>query len=153
MAYPLRGLTRRVVRDALLHTTVASLGVWVSCHLPVSLALLLWPLSLTRRFCSQNRRSLDVFLFCFSHHSLRSLELCMEIAGDQQFLRGSNHPACHQTIIPWSKSLWSPFFPILTFGDILTSVPLGHVCCYAFSCCHTIGRIDIRINRLVYRST
>ena len=37
-----------------------------------SLALLLWPLSLTPYFCPQNCCSLDVF--CFSHHYLQTLE-------------------------------------------------------------------------------
>ena len=70
VAYPLRGSTRCVFRDALLHTTVVIVSLWPSCHLqPV---LLLWPLSLTRRFCPENSCSLDVCCF-FLHHSLQTL--------------------------------------------------------------------------------
>ena len=96
-------LLRRFYRDALLHTTVVMCGCLRYCHRPVSLTtLLLWPLSLTRHFCLLCC-SLDAF--CFSHPSLQTREtVCVKITTQSP------------TISPWSMSLGSYFFHVLTFG-------------------------------------
>ena len=157
VAYPLRGLevTHCVFRDALLHTTVVMCGY---LHVTVtflsaltSLALLLWPLSLTMRFCPQNCCSLDVF--CFSHHSLQTFCCAWKSQEISSFwdtlttLSGTNN---HSTV----KVTLVTFLP---HSDIWSEKQLNllttSACFYAFSCCHMIGWLNICINKLVYRST
>ena len=60
-------------RDALLHTTVVMHGCLRYCPLPVSLrALLLWPLSVTTRFCPHNCCSCFLFFAPFSANHSRA---------------------------------------------------------------------------------
>ena len=78
-----------------------------------SLALLLWPLSLTRHFCLQNCSSLDAFFFFFAQFSASSRDCCVwkfqEICSfwdAQTTLSGTNdHSMVKVTVIT--------FFPIL----------------------------------------
>ena len=52
-------------------------------------------------------------------------------------------PRLAPTIILWSKSLRSRFFPILTLGLKNSAA----ACAWAFSFCHTIGWLNIRRNK------
>ena len=105
ISHPLRGLMRCVFRDALLHAVIR-----VVILLSVtSLALLLWPLTLTTRFCSQN--------CCSLHHSPQKLETVVRESPWRSAVSEIFKPPClARIIIPWSKSLRSHFFTILTFG-------------------------------------
>ena len=103
-----------------IHVTVTFLSALTS------LALLLWPLSLTIRFCTQNCCSLDVL--CFSLHFSANSRLLRENPRRSAVSEILKPPCLAPTIIPRSKSLRSHFFPILTFGlkNSWTSWP--HVC-------------------------
>ena len=82
-----------------------------------SLALLLWPLSLTMHFCPHNCCSLDVF--SFSHHSLQTNKTVVHENPRRSGVSEILKPPClAPTIIPRSKShvSHSHFCPILTFG-------------------------------------
>ena len=116
VAYPLRGLTCCVFRDALLHTTVVMCGYLCYCHLPVSFDQS-GPFSLTslinRAFFSCRTVAhwlLLVFITIFCKHCWM---LHVKITGDSvsEILKP---PCLAPTIIPQSKSLKSHFFPILT---------------------------------------
>lgn len=99
-----------------------------------SLAILLWLLSSARRFHSQNQRSLDVFLFCFTDYSV--------VPGAQQFLKYSNQPptTIAPWTMPWSQLLWSHFSPILLFE---VDVRFNFSTWSSFCSCHTIGYLHI----------
>ena len=96
-----------------------------------SLALL-YPLSLTTRFCPQNCCSLDVFnFFCTI--------LC------QSTLSGTN---IHSTVKVTGITLL-PHFDIWSEQQLNLFTTSAYF--YAFSCCHMIGWLNIWINKLVYQ--
>ena len=115
----------------MLHTTVVMCGYLHYCHLPVSFDQS-GPSPLTSLvnklyFCPQNCCSLDVF--CFSHHSLQTLETVVcENPRRSAVSEIFKPPRLAPTVIPQSKSLRSHFFPILTFGlkNSWTSWPCLH---------------------------
>ena len=119
-----------------------SCQLWPVC--PFSSDLSHW----ARRFCPQNCCSLDVF--CFSHHSLQTLETVVRENPRRSAVSEILKPPClAPTIIPRSKSLRSHFFPILTFGlkNSWTSWPRLHAFMHLV-CCHMIGWLNICINKL-----
>ena len=63
-----------------------------------SLGILLWPLSLTRHFHSENCGWLDIFSFRTIPCKLDRC-WCIKIPVDRQFLKYSNEPVWHQ--LPW----------------------------------------------------
>ena len=98
-----------------------SLSTWWICitvtflSASTSLALFIWPLSLTTHFVPQNCCSLD--LFCFSHNSLHTVETVVCENQRRSAVSEILKPPClAPTIIPWSKSLRLHFISILTFG-------------------------------------
>ena len=100
-----------------------------------SLALLLWPLSLTSRFLPAEPL-LAWCIFCFSHHSLQTVEAVPRGLAVSEIL---TPPCLAPTIIPQSKSKQL---------NLIKSA-----CLYAFRFCHMISWLNIWINKLVYRST
>ena len=99
------GLTRYVLRDALLPTTVVMCGYLCYCHLPVGFDQS-GPSPLTslinKAFLPKKTAAHWMFFFFFFlHHSAVSKIL--------------KPPCLAQIIISQSKSLRSHFFPILTF--------------------------------------
>ena len=68
-------MTRRVFRDALLHTTVITSGYLRYCHLPVSFDQPGPPLTslINKAFLPPAELPLAGYFFGFSHHSLQSL--------------------------------------------------------------------------------
>ena len=118
VAYPLRGLTHCVFRDALLHTTLVICITITFLSASTSLTLFLWTHSLATCFCLQNCCSLGVFLFFtpFSANS-RDMNFIVHENPRRSTISEILKPPClAPTIIPRSKLLWSHSFPILKFG-------------------------------------
>ena len=109
VAYPLRGLTCCVLRDALLHTTVVMHVFFFALLSPRPV----WPFSSDlSHFYLQNCTHWMFF------HSLQTLETVVCENPRRSAVSVILKPPClPPTIIPWSKSLWSHFFLILTFGQ------------------------------------
>ena len=146
VAYLLGGLKRCVFIDDLLHTTVVMRDyLSPSCQL-----WLVWPLSLTTRFCPQHCGSLDVY--CFSHHSLQTLETLVwkaqEIRSfcDTESTRSgtNNHSTVKVTLITFHlhSHNWSEKPP-----NVYTMTTFFNAFSY-----HMIGWLNISL-KLVHRST
>ena len=115
-----------------------------------SLALLHWPLSLTMRFCLQNYCSL--YAFCFSQNYLQTVKNVVSENSRRSVVSEILKPPClAPIIIPRSKIT---FFPILTFGlkNSWTSWPCPHTFMH-FVSGHIVGRLNICINKALYRFT
>ena len=151
VAYPLKRFDTLCVQRC--SSAYHCCNVWLFAFLSAStsLALLLWPLSLTAHFCPQNCCSLDAFWF--SHHSLQTLETIVHenpkrfaVSEILTTLSGTNNHSMVKVtyIICISHSdIWSE-----KQLNLLTT----SACFYAFSCCHVIGWLNTCINKLVYRS-
>ena len=129
VAYPLKGLMHCVFRDALLHTTVVMCGnAWLSTFLSAlsSLALLLWPLSLTRCLCRQSCCSLDVFYF--SYHSLQTPETAVHENPRRSAVSEMLKPPCLALASFCSQSHLDPISCPLWHLVWKTAVPLDYVC-------------------------
>ena len=105
-------------RDALLDTTVVMCGYFSYCHLLVSFDQS-GPSPLTSLITNTflpTELLLTGCFFCFSHPSLQPLETVVHENHRRSAVSEILKPSClAATISPWSKSLRSHFFPILTF--------------------------------------
>ena len=145
VAYPLRGLTHCVFRDALLHTTVVMHGYLCNCHLPFSFDLSgPSPLtSLINNMFLLAELLLTVFFFFFAPFSANSRGCC---AWKPQETSEILKSPCLAPIIhsqSYLDHISSPFWHLVR----TKTEPLDQsACIYAFSCCHMIGWWNICIN-------
>ncbi len=113
VAQLLQGLMCCAFRDGILYTLVGYLSY--CCLFIISNQSAHSLLTSTRHFCPHNCRSMDIF--CFSDHSLQTLEMVVHENPSRSAVFEILRPArLAPTTIPHSKSLKSPFFPILLLG-------------------------------------
>ena len=122
VAFPLRCLTHCVFIPLLQCLVICITVTFLSAM--TCLALLLWPLSLAMLFCLQNCCSLDVF--CFSHHSLQTLETAM--CDNPRRSAASNHLVWHQQSFRSQSHLDHISSPFLRTNLVwITAEPLYHI--------------------------
>ncbi len=116
VAHLLQGSTCCAFRDGIQHTLVIMSGYLSYCCLSIiSNQCAHSPLTSTRPFHPHNCRSLKIFYF--SDHSPWTLEMVVRENPSRSAVFEILRPArLAPTTIPRSKSLKSPFFPVLMLG-------------------------------------
>lgn len=134
-------LQRIPLRDALLHALVVNKWLFELVSTLSSLVILIWPLTLTRDFLSENCCSPDVFYF--PGPCLWTTKLAVWENPSRSAVFKILKSACLES----ATMPCSPFFPIQMFFIILTM----STCPNALRCCPIIGSLDICINKQLNR--
>ncbi len=127
VAHLLQGSTCCVFRDGLLHTLVVTSDYFILFSLSIIFNQSAHsPQTSTRHYRPHYCRSLDIF--SFSDHSLSQPEMVVRENPSRSAVFEILRPArLAPTTIPHSKSLKSPFFPILMLGLNFSKSSLPHL--------------------------
>ncbi len=138
-------------RDGILHTLVVTSGYLSYCFLfIISNQSAHSPLTsdINNAFSSTQLPLTGYFLF-FRPFSVNSRDSCRENPSRSAVFEILRPARLALTIIPHSKCLKSPFFPILTLGFWRTTSR----CLNALSCRHVIGWLAICVTKQLNRCT